>query len=140
MVKSVCKNIAITGTIHETGYWKGAIDENTPCNPLSQYGVAKNALRQAMMILNKQIDFNLFGLRAYYIFGDDARSNSIFEKIMQAEKENKRYFPFTTGKNKYDFISVDQLVHQIVSACTQTKVTGIINVCSGRPISLSDQV
>lgn len=46
----------------------------------------------------------------------------------------------TKGKNKYDFISADELAHQIVSACTQTKVTGIINVCSGRPISLSDKV
>lgn len=76
--------------MHETGYWEGIIDENTPCNPLSQYGVAKNSLRQVMMILNKQTDFNLFWLRAYYILGDDARSNSIFAKIMQAEKENKR--------------------------------------------------
>lgn len=140
MVKSGCKNIAVMGTMHEVGYWDGPIDENTPCNPLSQYGVAKNALRQAMIVLNNQFDFNLFWLRAYYIFGDDARASSIFSKITQAEKENKEYFPFTTGKNKYDFISVDELAHQIVKACTQTEITGIINVCSGIPIPLSEKV
>ena len=35
--------LSVMGTMHEVGYWEGAIDENTPCNPLSQYGVAKNA-------------------------------------------------------------------------------------------------
>lgn len=140
MIESGCKNIAVMGTMHEVGYWEGPVDENTPCNPLSQYGVAKNALRQALILLNKQFDFNLFWLRAFYIFGDDSRASSIFAKIVQAEKENKKYFPFTTGKNKYDFISIDELAYQIARASTQTKVTGIINVCSGRPTSLSEQV
>ena len=43
MIQGGCKRIAVMGTMHEIGYWEGKIDENTPCNPLSQYGVAKNA-------------------------------------------------------------------------------------------------
>ena len=30
------------GSMHEIGYWEGAIDENTPCNPMSMYGIAKD--------------------------------------------------------------------------------------------------
>lgn len=41
--------LAVMGTMHEIGYWEGAIDENTPCNPLSMYGIAKDALRRCMM-------------------------------------------------------------------------------------------
>ena len=28
------KQLAVMGTMHEVGYWEGAIDENTPCNPI----------------------------------------------------------------------------------------------------------
>ena len=35
--------IAVMGTMHEVGYWEGAIDEHTPCHPASMYGIAKNA-------------------------------------------------------------------------------------------------
>ena len=39
------KQLAVMGTMHEVGYWEGAIDENTPYNPISMYGIAKDALR-----------------------------------------------------------------------------------------------
>ena len=32
-----CKNITVMGSMHEIGYWEGAIEAETPCNPLSLY-------------------------------------------------------------------------------------------------------
>lgn len=140
MVDGGLKHLAVMGTMHEVGYWEGAIDENTPCNPLSMYGIAKNALRQAMMLYCKDKDLKLYWLRAYYILGDDTRNHSIFAKLLQANKEGKKLFPFTTGKTKYDFITVDELANQIAVASTQEEITGIINCCSGNPVSLADRV
>ena len=140
MVDGGLKHLAVMGTMHEVGYWEGAIDENTPCNPLSMYGIAKNALRQAMMLYCKDKDCKLYWLRAYYILGDDTRNHSIFAKLLQANKEGQALFPFTTGKTKYDFISVEELAKQITIASTQDDVTGIINCCSGNPVSLADRV
>ena len=135
-----CKKIAVMGTMHEIGFWEGKIDENTPCNPLSQYGVAKNALRQALLLMTKNTDVKLYWLRAYYILGDDSRNSSIFTKLLEAEEDGKKEFPFTTGENKYDFIDIKELAHQIVAASTQEKITGIINVCTGRPVALKEKV
>lgn len=134
------KQIAAMGTMHEIGYYEGAIDENTPCNPLSQYGIAKNALRKSIELYAKQKECKFQWLRAYYIFGDDLYGNSIFCKIRQAVKDGKTTFPFTTGKNKYDFIYVEELAKQISLSVMQDKVLGIINVCSGKPISLAEQI
>ena len=53
MAEAGCKNISVMGTMHEVGFWEGKIDENTPCNPLSQYGIAKNALRQSLLLATK---------------------------------------------------------------------------------------
>ena len=140
LVDARCKNISVMGTMHEIGFYEGKIDENTPCNPLSQYGIAKNALRQALLTYTKDKDVNIFWLRAYYILGDDKKNNSIFAKLLAAAEAGKKEFPFTTGKAKYDFIQVDELAKQIVAASTQDKYTGIINVCSGKPVSLGDRV
>ncbi|WP_338595349.1 NAD-dependent epimerase/dehydratase family protein [Clostridium baratii] len=140
MIDGGLENISIMGTMHEVGYWEGAIDENSATNPLSMYGIAKNALRQAVELYINDKNISFKWLRAYYILGDDLKSNSIFSKIVKMERDGQAKFPFTTGKNKYDFIEIDELVNQIAIASLQNEVTGIINCCSGEPISLAEKV
>lgn len=140
MLQGGLKQIAVMGSMHEVGYFEGAIDENTPCKPASMYGISKNALREATLLLAKEYSAVAQWIRAYYIVGDDARGNSIFSKLLQAAQEGKATFPFTTGKNKYDFIDVDELAYQISSVVSQDDINGIINCCTGEPISLADRV
>lgn len=134
------KHLAVMGTMHEVGYYEGAIDENTPCAPISQYGIAKNALRESSRLLAHQHGAIWQWLRAFYIYGEDANARSIFGKLLQAAQEGKTTFPFTSGKNKYDFIPVTELARQIAACVMQDKITGIINCSSGRPVSLGEQV
>ena len=135
-----CRHIAVMGTMHEVGYHEGAINEDTPCSPLSMYGIAKNALREALFVefANKPICFQW--LRGFYIYGDDTFNHSIFTKILEAAKSGKKTFPFTSGKNKYDFMSVTQLAEMIAAVILQEKVAGIVNCCSGMPKSLGEVV
>ena len=134
------QQLAVMGTMHEIGYWEGAIDETTPCNPLSMYGIAKDALRRSMMLYCKNKNCILQWLRCYYILGDDKKNNSIFCKLLKAAEEGKKTFPFTSGKNQYDFIEVDELAKMLSSAVLQKEVTGIINCCTGKPMSLGNRV
>ena len=140
MIDAGCKNIAVMGSMHEIGYWEGKIEADTPCNPLSQYGIAKNCLRQSLLLYAKDKDVNIFWLRAFYILGDDFKNASVFTKLLQAAEDGKEEFPFTSGRNQYDFIMVNDLAAQISEASLQDKYTGIINVCSGKPMSLGDRV
>ncbi len=140
MIDGGLKQLAVMGTMHEVGYWEGAIDENTPCNPISMYGIAKDALRRAMILYCKQKDCILQWLRCYYILGDDKKNNSIFCKLLLAAEEGKKTFPFTTGKNQYDFITVDELANQLSAAVMQKEVVGVINCCTGKPMSLAERV
>ncbi len=140
MMESGLRTLSVMGSMHEVGYWEGAIDENTPCNPLSQYGVAKNALRQSLLLTAQQTPCSLRWLRAFYITGDEARSSSIFAKIIAAAAEGKKEFPFTSGRNKCDFIDVDELAKMIVAATLQNEIEGVINVCTGEPVSLGERV
>lgn len=132
--------IAVMGSMHEVGYWEGAIDENTPCNPQSLYGVSKNALREALLLTFEGSPVVFQWIRAFYLFGDDANAQSIFGKISRAAAEGQRSFPFTSGRNQYDFLGVDELADQIAAVLMQTDVDGVINCCSGTPISLGEKV
>ena len=134
------KRLAVMGTMHEVGYWEGAIDESSRCAPASLYGIAKNALREATRLSAAAHDAVFQWIRAYYIVGDDKFGNSIFSKLLAAAEEGRDTFPFTTGKNKYDFISVDELATQIAAIVDQDAVTGIINACTGRPMTLAERV
>lgn len=140
MIDGGLKQLAVMGTMHEVGYWEGAIDENTPCNPISMYGIAKDALRRAMILYCKQNECILQWLRCYYILGDDKKNNSIFCKLLLAAEDGKKTFPFTTGKNLYDFITVDELANQLSAAVMQKDVVGIINCCTGKPMILAERV
>lgn len=140
MIDAGAVSISIMGTMHEIGYFEGAVDERTPCNPLSLYGIAKNALRQAVLAYADGKNTKIKWLRAYYITGDDAHNRSVFAKIMELAEAGKKHFPFTSGDNKCDFIDIRELAAQIARASVQNEVNGIINVCSGKPVSLKDKV
>ncbi len=134
------KHIVVMGSMHEIGFFEGKIDENTPTNPKSFYGIAKNSLRQILesYILDK--DVTLQWIRGFYIYGDDYSNHSIFTKILEAENRKEQLFPFNSGKNQYDFIDIKDLVKQIAKVSTQTKISGIINCCSGKPVPLKNKV
>lgn len=140
MAEGGIHKICVMGSMHEIGFYEGCINENTPCNPKSLYGVSKNALRQATELLCKE-NHNLFTwLRGYYIVGKSEHGNSIFSKITAASKEGIKEFPFTMGQNQFDFIDYDHLCEQIVIASLQDHVLGVIECCSGRPEKLSERV
>jgi len=140
VIDSGCSNISVLGTMHEVGYYEGKLNEDAPCNPMSLYGVSKNALRQSIECYTKDKDVCVHWLRAFYITGNDLNSNSVFGKLLRSALNGQKGFPFTSGKNQYDFISVDELCRQIIAASMQTKIDGIINLCSGVSMSLGDRM
>lgn len=140
MIDAGVGQLTVLGTMHEIGYWEGAIDEHTPTQPRSLYGVAKNTLRQGLDIELAKRDLIIQWIRAYYILGDFEHGKSIFSKILAWENEGRQSFPFTSGLNKYDFIQVDELARQIAATALQTEVRGVVNCCSGQPVALKDKV
>ncbi len=140
MAASGCKQIAVMGTMHEVGFFEGCIKENTPTNPESLYGISKDALRRSTKLICKDYDAVFQWLRAYYIVGNEMNGCSIFSKICAAERKRNKLFPFTMGTNQWDFISYDDFCNQVVAAICQTDISGIIDICSGRPEKLSDRV
>ena len=134
------KHLAVLGTMHEIGFYEGSINENTPTNPQSLYGIAKDALRKSVFLLCNQYQAICQWIRGFYIVGNSQFGSSIFSKITTAEKNNQKFFPFTTGQNQWDFLDYDEFCKQVVCIVEQDEVNGIINACSGYPEKLAERV
>lgn len=139
-IETDVKKIAIMGSMHEIGFYEGSIKEDTACNPITPYGISKNALRELAEMLCKQKNKKFQWLRGYYIVGNSIHGASIFSKITAAELEGKTEFPFTMGLNQYDFIDYDDFCEQVARTVKQDEILGIINIGSGCPEKLADRV
>lgn len=140
MAESNIKKIVIMGSMHEIGFFEGCIKEDTPCNPITPYGISKNALRNLSSVICKQKGKLFQWLRGFYIVGNSQYGSSIFSKITAAEKEGKEEFPFTMGQNQFDFVDYEEFCEQTAQTVNQDEVLGIINICSGHPEKLADRV
>lgn len=134
------KMISVMGSMHEIGFYEGAINEKTPCNPITPYGISKNALRELTQMICNKNNIVFQWLRGYYIVGNSQFGSSIFSKLTVAENENKDKFPFTLGQNQYDFIDYEDFCEQVSRVVSQYDIDGIINICSGYPEKLADRV
>jgi len=140
LIDSGLTHLAVMGSMHEIGYYEGCADEKVLCQPVNLYGIAKNSLLRSLSVLAHEKNIIVQWLRAFYITGDDRYNHSIFTRIIQAVERSESEFPLNSGKNKYDFIHIDDLARMITASIIQREVTGIINCCSGTPVSLSEKV
>lgn len=134
------KKIVVMGSMHEIGFFEGSIKEETPCNPITPYGISKNGLRMLTQMLCGQKKKMFQWLRGYYIIGNSQYGSSIFSKITEAEAEGKKEFPFTMGQNQFDFIDYEDFCEQVARTVNQNNILGVINICSGHPEKLADRV
>lgn len=140
MIESGLERVAVMGSMHEVGFFEGSINENTPCHPVTPYGIAKNALHELVSTLCQKNNAKLQWLRGYYIVGNTPYGNSIFSKLFASAKEGNKKFPFTMGQNQYDFVDYDDFCHDVAAAVSQDKVLGTIEISSGHPEKLADRV
>lgn len=140
MIDSGIKRVAVMGSMHEVGFFEGSINEATPCNPQSLYGISKNALRRVVELKCLERGCKFQWLRGFYIVGNTEDGCSVFSKIVQADHRGEKEFPFTMGLNQFDFLDYNIFCKYVADTVEQDKIDGIINICEGRPEKLADRV
>ena len=139
-VEAGVKRILIMGSMHEVGYYEGGVSSKTPCFPLSNYGIAKNALRDYSLNISRGTESVIQWLRGFYIVGNTTAGASIFSKIAKAAQNGEATFPFTSGKTLYDFLGYEEFARLAASFVSSKPVSGIYNIGSGHPESLASRV
>ena len=134
------KQIIITGTCFEYGKLSGKLHEKMMGRPNTKYGQAKDLLRKYLEKKQKHKNFTLQWVRLFYVFGSNQKPNSLLPTLQRSIYKKEKYFNIAEGKILRDFINIKLVAKFLVFLCKNKNLNGIINCCSGNPISIRDFV
>ena len=136
LVESGLKNLLVTGTCFEYGMQSGPLSENMETQPDNPYGFAKDTLRRQLEYLQRVIPFSLTWTRLFYLYGEGQAENSLLPQLKRAVERGDRVFNMSGGEQLRDYLPIAEVAKLIVSLALTGRNNGIVNICSGRPISV----
>ena len=136
MLNHGLKNLVVTGTCFEYGMQSGALSEDMETKPDNPYGLAKDTLRKFLEQLQKKIDFEFKWVRPFYMYGKGQSPDSILSQLDKSLESGDTIFNMSGGEQLRDYLPVEKVAEYIVKIAMQDRINGVINCCSGVPISI----
>jgi len=136
MIDEGLPSLFVTGTCFEYGMQSGPLAADMRTNPDNPYGYAKDALRQQLEFLKLYKNFNLTWARLFYMYGEGQPSTSLYPKLKEAILNKEIVFNMSDGEQLRDYLPVNEVARQIVQLAMNHDDSGVVNICSGDPISV----
>lgn len=136
MIEAELPSLLVTGTCFEYGMQSGSLSEERPTQPTNPYGYAKDALRKQMEFLKAVKPFNLTWARLFYMYGEGQPGTSLYPKLKEAVLRGDKIFNMSGGEQLRDYLRVTEVAHQIVRLAMAARDIGVVNICSGNPVSV----
>tara|TARA_B100000519_G_C14259930_1_gene447147 strand:+ start:4600 stop:5451 length:852 start_codon:yes stop_codon:yes gene_type:complete len=130
------KNVVVAGTCFEYGMQEGALKEDLETKPNNPYALAKDCLRKFLTELQNKKSFDLKWIRLFYVYGKGQNPSSLLSQLDKAISHGETVFNMSEGKQLRDYLPINIMVEYILKISLQNKVSGIVNCCSGKPISI----
>jgi len=140
LIRNGLKDVSITGTCFEYGMKEGRLSENMPSAPDNFYAIAKDLLRKQLEELKSKYSFSLKWIRLFYMYGKGQNPKSILAQLEKAIQNKEAVFNMSGGEQVRDYLPVEKVAEYIAKIALQTETDGIINCCSGSPISIKQLV
>ena len=140
LVSHGLRDITVTGTCFEYGMQEGCLSEDMPTQPANPYAIAKDRLRLYLEGMKKEIPFEFRWPRLFYMFGKGQNPNSLLSQLDRALAAGEQVFNMSGGEQVRDYLPVEKVAAYLADIATQEQVTGIINCCSGNPITVKELV
>lgn len=140
MVEAGLKSLFVTGTCFEYGMQSGCLTEDAEAKPDNPYGIAKDELRKQLEKLKTTHSFNLTWARLFYMFGEGQSKNSIYSQIKEAVARKDHVFNMSEGEQLRDYLHVSLVAEHIVNLALLQRDVGLVNIASGKPISVRNLV
>ena len=136
IIKAGLKKLTVTGTCLEYGLVNGCLGEDLITNPQNPYSIAKDTIRKYLESLESNYEFDLKWVRLFYLYGKGQSEKSILSQLEKAIVNKEKEFNMSGGEQLRDYLPIEKVAEIIVKITLQNKVKGIINCCSGKPISI----
>lgn len=134
------QSLALAGTCLEYGLREGRLREDMPAEPVTAYAVAKDRLRRSIESLRGQHSFALRWIRMFYVYGPGQQPRSLLAQLDAALARGDRTFDMSPGDQQRDYLPVDAMAERIVRILLAPGVDGIVNCCSGKPVTVRQLV
>ena len=136
LVRAGLPAMVVTGTCYEYGMVDGQLSEDRPGWPDNPYAFAKASLQRQLAFLQRDASFALCWARLFYMYGEGQAATSLYAQLQAALQRGDERFAMSGGQQLRDFLPVREVARAIVGLALLRADTGIVNVCSGRPIAI----
>ncbi|MBF0125990.1 MAG: NAD(P)-dependent oxidoreductase [Magnetococcales bacterium] len=129
-------HLVVSGTCFEYGLLHGPLEEHRETQPGNPYGFAKDGLRRQLEYLRGTHPFNLTWARLFYLYGEGQGPNALWSQLKKAVERGERVFNMSGGEQLRDYLPVSVAAGHLVTLALRERDHGVVNVCSGTPISV----
>lgn len=133
--------LVVAGTCLEYGMQNGPLTEDMATTPHTPYGFAKDILRKSLQFLQQERPFTLQWMRLFYMHGEGQSPNSLLAHLDRAIDQGEAIFNMSAGDQLRDYLPIENVAANFVLALENPmQCNGVINCCSGRPVSVFELV
>ncbi len=136
LVSGGLNNLVVAGTCFEYGMQSGPLREDLPVLPDNPYGFAKDCLRRQLEFLRATHPFKLTWARLFYLHGEGQAASSLLPLLRQAVARGDKVFDMSGGEQLRDYLPVGEVARGLVALALKQADHGVVNLCSGQPVSV----
>lgn len=137
-VRAGVGQVQVAGTCLEYGLQYGPLAEAAETRPTTPYGLAKDTLRKALQLMQKTQPFCLQWLRLFYLYGQGQNPGSLLAQLDRAIDRGRESFDMSPGDQLRDYLDIEAAAAIFARLLERPDCQGVINVCSGQPISVRE--
>lgn len=130
------KHLVVAGTCFEYGLQCGCLEEDIQTSPVTPYAIAKDSLRRFLVAHQHTFPFRLQWARIFYPYGKGQKSNSLLAQLNAAIDRGEEVFHMSGGEQLRDYLPVEEVAANLVRLAETPSFDGVLNICSGRPVSV----
>lgn len=130
------KKAVYIGTCFEYKYKRIPLKENDKLNPTTIYAKCKNYLREISELYCDKNNIDFCWARIFYTYGKNENNKRLFPQIINGLKNNQKV-SINHSQLKRDYMFAGD-VAKAIALILNSKFNGIINICSGKSISLEN--
>lgn len=136
MVCGGLRALVVSGTCFEYGMQSGPLREEAAARPCTAYGFAKDGLRRRLEFLAGERPFRLTWGRMFYLHGPGQAETSLFAQLRRAVERGEASFDMSGGEQLRDYLAVEEAARMLATLAERARAVGVVNVCSGKPVSV----
>lgn len=132
-----CRKFIGAGSQAEYGVVRDLITEETRCEPITSYGIAKYAAGKLSMKLCNQLGMTCVWPRIFSVYGPGEHENTLLAYAVSCAK-NREKAKFSAAVNDWNYLYVDDFAKYMYALGDKDSASGVYNIASEDTRPLKD--